>query len=37
MEFVPHEMTNPVDGEVRMAYTEADHLRLAQAGWIHQN
>jgi hypothetical protein len=34
--FVPHIMYDPVSGRQRMAMTEADHLELAEQGWIHQ-
>jgi hypothetical protein len=36
MDFEPHEMTDPNSGETRMVYTESDHLKLAEQGWIHQ-
>lgn len=34
--FEPHIMVDPDTGEQVMAQTEADHLRLAAEGWIHQ-
>ena len=35
-EFEPHEMTDPVTGETRMATTREEHIVLANQGWIHK-
>ena len=35
-EFAPHEMTNPLTGEVRTVATQEEHIVLANQGWYHK-
>jgi len=36
-EFEPHMMYDPKTGEGKMAHTEADHLKMKDMGWTHDN
>ena len=36
-EFEPHMMYDPETGEGKMAHTEADHLKMKDMGWTHDN
>lgn len=36
LEFAPHEMTDPLTGQTRIATTREEHIRLANQGWIHK-
>ena len=36
-DFEPHMMYDPETGEGKMAHTEADHLKMKDMGWIHDN
>ena len=35
-QFMPHDMTDPVTGEVRAVTTVEEHVVLANQGWIHK-